>query len=133
MAEGRIRATVLVIDDEESICQLLARFLSRHGYQVLTSGDAQEAVALFAQHQAEVECVLLDVLLEGVNGIDVFHTLRAKRPDLGVVLMSGAPYEHLSQMPPLNQRTRWLPKPFTLSQVLVLLDELLQQQRNASA
>jgi CheY-like chemotaxis protein len=81
--------TVLVVDDEEPIRDLVGRILSRAGYRVLTAGDATEAVAVMQAHVGPIHCLLTDLVMPGVPGTELARRLRSERPDLRVVFMSG--------------------------------------------
>ncbi len=70
--------TVLVIDDEESICAILNKILSSHGYQVITSSNGEEAVELIRKEITHVH--LIDMNLPGINGFEVFRRIKEERP-----------------------------------------------------
>lgn len=78
---------VLVVDDEQMICDLLRAVLSAHGHEVLTATGGQEALALFQQHQPSV--TLLDLRMPGMSGIDVLKEIRAMSPDAPVMVLTG--------------------------------------------
>jgi CheY-like chemotaxis protein len=66
---------------------------SRFGYQVLESGDGEEALALIENGSEAVDLVVLDRSMPGLSGEDVLERIRAVAPDLPVVLYSGQPFE----------------------------------------
>src|SRR5690606_22012011 len=80
-------AEILVVDDEANIRRMLARLLEAEGHRAREAGDG--AAALEAVAAAEPEVVLLDLALPGADGIAVLQTLRERRPDLPIVMMSG--------------------------------------------
>jgi CheY-like chemotaxis protein len=59
------------------------------GFQVLQASDGPQGVETFRRHAAEIDAVLLDLTMPGMNGEEVFRALRAIRPDVRVLLMSG--------------------------------------------
>lgn len=67
-------ATVLVVDDEEDIVDLMRDFLEADGYRVLTAADGSEALATVGSTQ--VDCVLLDIMMPGQSGFDVLRRIR---------------------------------------------------------
>jgi signal transduction histidine kinase/CheY-like chemotaxis protein len=81
--------TILVVDDEEPIRDLVARILSRAGYRVLCAADAGEAMAVVRAYSEPIHCLLTDLIMPGVPGTELARRLRAERPDLRVVFMSG--------------------------------------------
>jgi PAS domain S-box-containing protein len=82
-------ATILVVDDEETVRSVAEAALRRAGFKVLLARDGREAVALFASQAACIALVVLDVTLPGLAGDAVFRELRQIRPDIRVVLSSG--------------------------------------------
>lgn len=67
-------ATVLVVDDDEDIVQLMRDFLEADGYRVLTAADGSEA--LHVLKSSSVDCVLLDIMMPGQSGFDVMRSIR---------------------------------------------------------
>ena len=71
-------ATILLVDDEESVQKLLSYPLEREGYRVVQARDGEEALALFAAN--EVDLVVLDIMLPKLDGLEVCRRLRAQSP-----------------------------------------------------
>jgi DNA-binding NtrC family response regulator len=80
------RATVMVVDDEESMRHFLAKTLRREGYEVVSAADGPDALAA-AQVQA-VDLALVDIRMPGMDGVALMRTLRASHPRLPVILMT---------------------------------------------
>ncbi len=80
---------ILVVDDEAAIREMNRAVLEAYGYRVLTAGDGATAIALYAQHQADVQLVLTDVMMPVMDGITMIRTLRTLNPDLRVICCSG--------------------------------------------
>jgi DNA-binding response OmpR family regulator len=78
--------TILVIDDEESICYFLERFLSREGYQVVAVSSGEAALARLAS--TEFDVVLLDLKMKGVSGLDVLADLRQRWPATSIIILT---------------------------------------------
>lgn len=115
--------TVLVVDDEESLRRLLARVLKRNGAQVMTAGTASEARQLFREHMAELDVVLLDVLMPGGEGAAILlPEFLAERPSLEVILTSGdaLPLDLEADLTRIGGQ--FLRKPFMPKALLRLLD-----------
>ena len=77
---------LLVVDDEKNIRKLYETELGREGYEVTTVESAEEALSLMEQELPDL--VVLDIRLEGMDGIDCLRTLMEKRRDLPVILNS---------------------------------------------
>ena len=88
---GRWRGsgTVLVVDDEEDVRELMEETLRRCGLTVLTAADGHEGIELFRRHADSIQLVLLDRTMPLVGGEDAFDAMREVRPDACIVLVSG--------------------------------------------
>jgi len=87
--------TVLVVEDEADVREIAVAFLRSLGYKVIAASDAGSALAALAQH-ADIDLLFSDVVLgTGMNGVELAHEARHRRPGLPVLLTSG--YEHSAQ------------------------------------
>jgi CheY-like chemotaxis protein/two-component sensor histidine kinase len=109
----RSRGTILVVEDEDAVRTLAMRILRREGYTVYVASNAAEAETLFASNGAEVALLLSDLVLPGISGIDLAKRLRAKRPALNVLLMSGYTDRDVSDFQREMEDVTFLQKPFT--------------------
>ena len=82
--------SVLVVDDEPVIVQLVAMVLKQIGYAVLTASGGVEALMVYSSYHAKVDLVLTDVVLPGMNGVELANRIRALDPTVKVLLMSGS-------------------------------------------
>lgn len=80
--------TILVIDDEQLILDLMVNLLSRANFQTITAKDAESGLALFRSHP--VDLVLTDLFMEGSDGFQVLSAISKENPDLPVIVVSGA-------------------------------------------
>jgi DNA-binding response OmpR family regulator len=80
---------LLVVDDEEAICEGCRRIFSRQGIQVEKSGNAVEGLKLASN--GDFSAVLLDIKMPELDGLRFLEALRAKKPDVPVILMTGYP------------------------------------------
>ena len=83
--------TILVLEDEPSLLNLLHRVLTRHGYTVLEALSPDEAVRQFSNSDRQIDLFIADVSLPGVSGVHIAVLLRSELPDLRVILTSGYP------------------------------------------
>ena len=80
---------ILYVDDDEAIGFLIRRTLQRAGYRVTCSSDPQDAVALFRAKCADIDVVVTDLTMPGMNGFDLIEQLRLLRPEVPVLMTSG--------------------------------------------
>ena len=79
--------TILIVDDEESICQSLKGALTDEGYDVLTAPSGEECMALLEDESPDL--ILLDIWLPGIDGIETLKLIKSKYPEIQVVMISG--------------------------------------------
>jgi PAS domain S-box-containing protein len=87
LVEGK--GTVLVVDDEDSVRDVLGRMLSSLGYEVETARDGREAVELYSERGGEIDLVLLDLAMPVMDGRECFAKLRELDPRVRVLLTTG--------------------------------------------
>jgi PAS domain S-box-containing protein len=81
--------TVLVVEDQEAVRRLTKTILEEHGYRVLEAASGAEAHAVAKEHAGEIDLLLTDVVMPGMDGRTLSGQLRDLRPNLRVILMSG--------------------------------------------
>jgi len=81
--------TILLVDDEISIAETTSMMLENMGYRVYMVGNGHDAVQIYRQRHAEIDLVLLDLILPGMSGAKTFAALREINPQVRVLLCSG--------------------------------------------
>jgi CheY-like chemotaxis protein len=81
--------TLLLVEDEAGVRELIRDFLLRCGYEVLEAGDVQRALELFGEHGARIALLITDIVMPQMNGRVLAERLRAEQPDLKVLYISG--------------------------------------------
>jgi two-component system cell cycle sensor histidine kinase/response regulator CckA len=104
---------ILVVDDEQSVREMVSLGLTAQGYRVITAANSAEAIALFEQRGGEVRLVLLDTDMPVLDGRATIPLLRAQAPTVPIVLMSGE-VEAISNTDTIAR----LAKPFQLEELL---------------
>jgi len=79
--------TILVVDDEESICQSLKGILSDEGFEVLTARSGEECLDIIEEELPDL--VLLDIWLPGIDGIEILKRIKSKHPQMQIIMISG--------------------------------------------
>jgi CheY-like chemotaxis protein len=114
--------TVLVVDDQPMTLALTARMLRSLGYIVLTTDTPASAIVL-AQGGAEIDCVLTDLTMPDMSGVELARRISEVAPNIPVVFMSGYP-EDLSETVD-ERRATHLDKPFTMAALHVAVSEAI--------
>jgi len=122
-----VAATVLIVDDEKEIRELLRYNLERQGYNVLTAHDGEEGLArAFATHP---DLILLDLLLPGLNGLEVLRELRAEPStrELPVLLLTARGAEMDKLLGFERGADDYITKPFSPREVIARIEAVLRR------
>jgi CheY-like chemotaxis protein len=115
---------ILVVEDEASVREVIQATLEAHGYRVMTASDGSEAVALYAQHQEEIQAVITDMAMPFMDGPSTIRVLQRINPQVKIIAISGMDYDRLLTDASENVKA-FLPKPFTTKRLLRTLREVL--------
>ena len=107
------RGTILLVEDEEVVRLFAEQVLFNAGYQVLTAANGREAVDLANQFLNDITLLLTDVVIPQMSGRQVAEALKAKRPKLKVLYMSGYTDDAVLRHGVLTAESAFLPKPFS--------------------
>ncbi|MCA9953192.1 MAG: response regulator [Anaerolineales bacterium] len=105
---------ILVIDDEAPVREAVADIMALHGVEVITAVNGQDGIETFARHKEQVQLVLLDMSMPGLNGLDTLNGLRQVDPTVRIILSSGYAQQQIAQVVKLNGRTGFLAKPYDM-------------------
>jgi two-component system response regulator MprA len=118
---------ILVVDDERAVRESLRRAHELEGYQVDLAEDGEEALARLRGRGGAADAVILDVLMPGVDGLDVCRSLRSEANEVPVLMLT-ARAEVDSRVAGLDAGADdYLPKPFALAELLARLRALLRR------
>jgi len=116
--------SVLVVDDEEILLSLLTRLLERSGCRVTCARDADEAQRLFKADPSRFDVAILDLGVPPRGALNALRALRALRPDLGAVLMSGSGPDEPVRAELRGGRSAFVAKPFAPADLARALDQV---------
>jgi signal transduction histidine kinase/ActR/RegA family two-component response regulator len=106
--------TILLVEDEAPVREVVRRALASAGYAVVVARDAPEALRIAEAQLDQIDLVLTDMILPGMTGRDLVTEFRAKRPGIRVIIMSGYTGETYSALESLPDGIGYLEKPFSL-------------------
>lgn len=121
----RGQGTVLIIEDEEGIRDLIRNVIASVGFQALEAVDGHDGLDLFQRREREIDLVLLDLTMPRLDGVEVLQELRRLRSDIPVVVMSGYTEQDVSRRFADLHVSGFLAKPFRLDDLLTLICQLL--------
>jgi len=105
--------TVLLVEDEPMVRAVAERALTRHGYQVITADNGEEALEHLAKGE-NIDLLISDVVMPGMDGPTVVREARKSRPDIKILFMSGYAEEQLRNSIDI-ENVNFLPKPFSVT------------------
>jgi signal transduction histidine kinase/CheY-like chemotaxis protein len=125
---GGGRETVMLVEDEQVVRDVVHQMLERQGYEVLVAGDGEEALALAEQHEGQIDVLATDVVMPRMNGGELADRLLLRRPGLRILFMSGYA-EDPAVWEGREERKAFLQKPFTAGDLGAALRGLLAAGR----
>jgi PAS domain S-box-containing protein len=124
--------TVLLVDDEAMVVDVGKPMLETLGYEVFVSINGHEAIDMVAQHGEAIDLVILDLIMPGMDGGQVFDHIRNLQPNMPVILSSG--YSLKGQASDIMSRgcDGFIQKPFSLSRLSQKVRQIMDKRRSAS-
>ena len=116
--------TVLIIEDEPAMREVTRRMLSRAGYHVITAASGPEAIEIAASHTGDIDMLLTDVVMPRMLGKEAAEQIRALRPGVRVLFMSGYAQGVLDSQGVVEAGINLIQKPFSKAQLLATLGQL---------
>ncbi|MBI4878051.1 MAG: response regulator [Planctomycetes bacterium] len=126
-AAPRPAPTILLVEDDALVREVMARALRGRGYIVLEAENGRDAIDLSLEAGASIDLLVTDVVMPRKGGAELAHELRARLPGLRVLFVSGFTRGALGAGDLRQPRTAFLRKPFTPSELRQQLDELLSR------
>ncbi len=117
--------TILVVEDEERVLQVVSDTLSSLGYTVLEAANGDHASFIFEETDAPIDLILTDVIMPKLNGQELVELLQSSRPDLKVLFMSGYTDDAILQHGVLKKNTNFIHKPFTPKELALKVRNVL--------
>jgi len=118
--------TVLVVDDEKGVRLVLSRMLNRLDYQALLAESGFEAVEIFSGRPREIDCVIVDLTMAGMDGEATLRALHEVRADVRVLLASGYSEQEMALQYAGAGFAGFIEKPFTIAALKQKLDDVLK-------
>ncbi len=118
--------TVLVVDDEPMVLAFAEQGLGRLGYTVLTAENGRQACEIYASRPHEIDCVLLDIVMPEISGLETYQRLREINPQVRVILSSGYSVEKVARQALDMGAADFIGKPYSLETLSLRLKKIHQ-------
>ena len=125
-AAARGTETILLVEDEEMVRNLVHETLARQGYRILDASDPAEARRIAESHQGPIQLLIADVVMPKTSGRDLARELIRRRPDMKVLYMSGYTDAAVVSSGILYKEVAFLQKPFTPAALAEKVREVLE-------
>jgi len=119
------RETILVVEDERPVRELVGDVLRLQGYKVLTAEDGQAALRAADAHSGHIDLVVVDIVIPGMHVKELVDRLIAARPALKILYISGFTGDLVGQHGLVRLETNFLQKPFTVDGLARKVREVL--------
>jgi len=117
--------TVLLVEDEESVRQLVRETLAAKGYHVLDAENGEAGLAAAAGHKGKIDLVITDVVMPGIGGRELIRQLLELRPEIKILYLSGYTEDAITSEGAIARNAAFLQKPFTLKNLSKKVREVL--------
>lgn len=111
---------MLIVDDQADVLTVAVDLLQSLGYDVLSAASGDEALAIL-ERVGDIEVLLTDVLMPGMNGVELGREARKRVPGINVILISGFPSTAMEAHAGEPGEFKFLMKPYSLAEVAILL------------
>jgi len=121
----RHKPVILLVEDESAVREVTRQVLEHAGYQVLESDGPREAIRLAEAHGERITLLLSDIVMPGMNGIDLALKIQQLQPQLKTVFMSGYAEVAVLHKAVRDPQSTYIQKPFTIDVLLARVAEAL--------
>jgi len=125
---SRLRATILLVEDDDGVRRLTRRVLEQYGFRAVEARSGVEALELLTLDHPRIDAVVSDLVMPGMSGKELVGRLRGLRPEIPVVYLSGYTSEEVTDEIRTHSRQTFLQKPFSPDALATALEELLADQ-----
>lgn len=123
------RETILLVEDDTPLRNLITSFLTASGYRVVDAPSGVEALRIVEEAGTEFDLLLTDIVMPSMNGRRLAEILRARNPEMPVILLSGYTADEVARQGVEEDTVTFLQKPFTPDQLTALVREVLDQHK----
>ena len=124
----KTRNAVLVVEDDDSLRELLKTMLEAHGFKVLTATDGLDAIEVFTKNKESIGVVLSDLGLPYLAGWDAFLRMKKINPELKGILASGYFHPNVKEEIIKSGADNFIQKPYNTPEIVAMLHRMLEEE-----
>jgi CheY-like chemotaxis protein len=118
--------TVLLVEDDKLLLEFVGSTLKEQGYTVLSAGTPADALAIAREYKSPIHLLITDVVMPGMNGLELKEALMPLYPDIKTFYMSGYTANVIAHRGVLDDGTAFLQKPFSINALAVKVRQVLE-------
>lgn len=118
-------AHILLVEDEDAVRMFAARALKDKGYEVMEASNGEEAIQIAKQNDIEIDLIITDVVMPGMDGPQMINEIRRFMPSVKVVFISGYAEDSFRKKLNNEENIHFLPKPFNLKDLALKVKDIL--------
>jgi CheY-like chemotaxis protein len=122
------KKTILVVDDEEIICDLLSGILNKLGYNVIIAGSGQQAVDLFSRKHSKIDLAIVDLFMPEMDGRETMAQMKSIDPNVIILLSSGQHETVTATISPDVEADGFLPKPYRAGRLAQAMEKAFENR-----
>ena len=119
--------TILVVEDDPSILNIMQKILEHLGYTVLTSSVPKKTMDIVKEYTGRIHLLITDVIMPKMNGRDLAEQLQSDYPDLKCIFMSGYSSDAIAHQEILDEKVNFIQKPFSRSELAKIVRKVLDE------
>ena len=120
--------TILLVEDQAAIREVISAYLMRLGYNVLTAPDGEAALSIAATQQKSIDLVVTDLLMPNMGGLELATRMKQLHPETRVLFMSGYPDEAIRSQEGLTEDVEIMQKPFSMKSLAAKARSILEHR-----
>ena len=119
--------TILVVEDEEQVRELVVEMLKTYGYRVLDAYNGKKAIEIYNKYNNDIQLILTDVVMPEIDGAELYKRIQSIIPDIKVLYMSGYTDDIIAEHGVLNEGVTFLQKPIMVDVLPAKVREALDK------
>jgi len=116
---------ILIVDDEEMVRDVCEEMLNFMGFSTIKASGGREAVEIFTENHQKIDCILLDLTMPDMNGIETFKELKKILPEIKIILFSGFDESELGKKYDNIEPDGFIQKPFEMDELKDIIENIL--------